>query len=165
MYCASCGTQRPDDHSARFCPSCGTAYDPEQVSGVAYAGWWSRVGASLLDSLVLTAASIPIIVLLIQVATNGGLHFSTGSGQPHAVFSRGMYEAFGVSVVYWLIALLLYSGLTMRRPGVRNGQTLGKTFPAALTHHHPTHRKGEAWLKQAWLSWHLGRGSASSISS
>jgi uncharacterized RDD family membrane protein YckC len=126
MYCASCGTQRPDDHGARFCPSCGTPYDPEHVADVAYAGWWSRVGASLLDSLVLAAASIPIIVLLIHVATNGGFHISTGSTQPHAVVSRGMYEALGASAVYWLIATLLYSGFTMRRPGARNGQTLGK---------------------------------------
>ncbi|MDX6522230.1 MAG: hypothetical protein QOJ31_942 [Gaiellales bacterium] len=125
MYCTSCGTQRPDDPTARFCPSCGAAYDPGHVAGAYYAGWWSRVGASLLDGLVMLVPSIPIVVLLFRVATDGGMHFTSGP-QPHAVISRGMYEALGASAVYWVIALLIYSGLTMRRPGIRNGQTLGK---------------------------------------
>jgi uncharacterized RDD family membrane protein YckC len=126
VYCTSCGTQRPDDPTARFCPSCGAAYDSGHVVGVDYAGWWSRVGASLLDDLILLLASIPVVVLLFRVATDGGVHLSSDSTQPHAVISRGMYEALGVSAVYWVIALLIYTGLTMRRPGIRNGQTLGK---------------------------------------
>jgi uncharacterized RDD family membrane protein YckC len=53
------------------------------------------------------------------------LHTS-GAGRDHLVIHRKMYEALAVSAVYWLTALVLYTGLTMRRPGSRNGQTLGK---------------------------------------
>jgi uncharacterized RDD family membrane protein YckC len=71
-------------------------------------------------------ASVPVIFLVIHVATGGGFHVSSGSGQPHAVISHAMYEAFAAAAIYISIANLIYAGLTMRRPGRRNGQTLGK---------------------------------------
>jgi uncharacterized RDD family membrane protein YckC len=128
MYCRVCGTQRPES-GASFCPSCGTAYD-EGVAGVAsadYASWWSRVGASLLDGLVMAVILIPVLVWLIHVALDGGVHLQqSGAARDNLVIHRKMYEALAVSAVYWVTALVLYTGLTMRRPGSRNGQTLGK---------------------------------------
>jgi uncharacterized RDD family membrane protein YckC len=123
MYCTVCGAQRPDDQSASFCPSCGAAYHSIDAVSVAYAGWWSRVGATRLDGLILLVLSVPIIVLLFHVATNGGFQVTS---QHRVVVSHGMTEVLGASAVYWIIVTLLYSGLTMRRRGIRNGQTLGK---------------------------------------
>ncbi len=129
MYCPTCGTQRPDE-AAIFCPTCGAPYrglGAGAIQAAGYAGWWSRVGASLLDGLVLLLVAIPAIVLLAKVGSNGGLRLDTaGGGQGHLHISRGMWEAFVAAGAYWLAAQLIYTGLTMRRPGAHNGQTLGK---------------------------------------
>lgn len=123
-----CGTQRPEQ-GANFCPSCGAAYDEgiADVVSAGYASWRSRVGASLLDGLVMAVILIPVLVWLIHVALNGGVHLHTSSAaRDNLVIHRKMYEALAVSAVYWLTALVLYTCLTMRRPGSRNGQTLGE---------------------------------------
>jgi uncharacterized RDD family membrane protein YckC len=59
MYCRNCGTEHPD--TAQFCPNCGvgTAAGGMAVS-TEYAGFWRRVGAYLLDALIL---AIPNIIL------------------------------------------------------------------------------------------------------
>ena len=129
MYCTTCGTERPDQGSdARFCPSCGTPFAGlgNAALAVSYAGWWSRVGASLLDGLVMLVLTIPAVILLVHVGTSGGFRVETVAGQAHTHLSRSMYEALGATAVYWVLATLAYSGLTMRRSGARNGQTLGK---------------------------------------
>ena len=118
MYCKMCGTQRPES-GANFCPSCGAAYD-EGIVGVVsagYASWWSRVGASLLDGLVMAVILIPVLVWLIHVALDGGVHLQqSGAARDNLVIHRKMYEALAVSAVYWVTALVLYTGLTMRVP-------------------------------------------------
>ena len=57
MYCPNCG--RKNDEAARFCQSCGGELSvPQRESGVVtYAGFWKRVAALLIDSVVVSAAT------------------------------------------------------------------------------------------------------------
>jgi uncharacterized RDD family membrane protein YckC len=57
MFCPNCG--RKNDEAARFCQSCGGELTlPARESGVVkYAGFWKRVAALLIDTIVVSAAS------------------------------------------------------------------------------------------------------------
>jgi len=66
MYCAQCGTW--NDGTSRFCVKCGVAL-PETPVGIAtaesvFAGFWIRVGAYLIDYVILTAAGFVALFLL-----------------------------------------------------------------------------------------------------
>ncbi|MFC4769920.1 RDD family protein [Effusibacillus consociatus] len=65
MFCQKCGTKNADD--ANFCQSCGTPMQKLTQSITTpknkYAGFWVRVGAMLLDSIIL--APIAFILGLI----------------------------------------------------------------------------------------------------
>jgi uncharacterized RDD family membrane protein YckC len=84
-----------------------------------YAGWWSRVGASLFDLLVI---SVPAALLAILLFGGVGAAFSTDDGFGVATLILGLITYVGLLFA----AVLLYGPLLMRRPGERNGQTWGK---------------------------------------
>jgi uncharacterized RDD family membrane protein YckC len=71
MYCRNCGAEHPD--TAEFCPTCGVATAGGGIGGsaasVAYAGFWRRVGAFLVDVLVLL---IPVAILT-RIGSAGSL--------------------------------------------------------------------------------------------
>jgi uncharacterized RDD family membrane protein YckC len=73
------------------------------------AEWWPRVGATLLDFLIVWALVVGLaIASAIATAPFGGD---------------------GLGAVWWLVALVVavaYTGLTMTRKGLHNGQTWGK---------------------------------------
>jgi uncharacterized RDD family membrane protein YckC len=79
------------------------------------AGWWQRVGAQLLDALILIAfAIVPVIIVAVIVAGGSGDSDSAGAA---------------AEAVYFVIVLafyLIYYPLTMKRPGAHNGQSWGK---------------------------------------
>ena len=75
------------------------------------AGWWSRVGACLLDGLFQVLLAAAVFGLLIAVDSVGGVVDTVGT----IVFAPA------VVVVYFG-----YPAFIMRRPGARNGQTWGK---------------------------------------
>jgi uncharacterized RDD family membrane protein YckC len=80
-----------------------------------YCGWWRRVGATILDGLVLAIPSGIIAALLGATAAGTGLG-SIG----------GHYNgAYWVATVIGLLIGILYFGFLMGRQGVNNGQTLG----------------------------------------
>jgi uncharacterized RDD family membrane protein YckC len=82
-----------------------------------FASWGSRVGAAIVDAIVI---SIP--AALISVALFGGI---AGTGDDEA----GVIAAvLGILLYLVLLALvaILYAPLLMRREGERNGQTWGK---------------------------------------
>jgi uncharacterized RDD family membrane protein YckC len=84
-----------------------------------YAGWWSRVGAALIDLLVI---SVPATVLAVLFFGGVGAAFDSDDGLGILTLVLGIL----VYVMLLVAAVLLYAPLLMRRPGERNGQTWGK---------------------------------------
>lgn len=83
------------------------------------AGWWSRVGATLFDLLVI---AVPAVVLAFLLFGSVGAAFSAGDG-------LGVLTLFVGVIAYITLVLavvVLYAPLLMRREGARNGQTWGK---------------------------------------
>jgi uncharacterized RDD family membrane protein YckC len=80
--------------------------------GAPLAGWWSRVGAAVLDGLILF---VPVALL-------------AGGGIALALDGSGAAEVIGwiVAGVAYVAALTLYSPVLMRRAGAHNGQTWGR---------------------------------------
>jgi uncharacterized RDD family membrane protein YckC len=90
-------------------------------AGVQLASWDSRVGASLLDSLVL------LVLLLVLVAPGVALGIATNRG--------GLGAGIGVLGLFvWMVLALLYAPVLMRRAGHRNGQSLGKQWVGIRVH-------------------------------
>jgi len=75
------------------------------------AGWGSRVGATLLDTLIL---SVPVIALVIVVV-------AVAAGSDTGAVATGI-----VGFLAYLLAALFYAPVLMARDGARNGQTWGK---------------------------------------
>jgi uncharacterized RDD family membrane protein YckC len=85
-------------------------------AGQPLASWGSRLGAYLIDALVLIIPAAILAVLII-----GGTWDEDSSA----------WEVVGTSILYLLLlsaVVLLYAPLLMMRQGERNGQTLGKQF-------------------------------------
>ena len=80
-------------------------------SGQPLASWGSRVGATLIDWLVLL---VPVVVLTIIVVA-----VATGSGTGAVV--TGI-----LGLLAYLVVALAYAPVLMAREGVNNGQTWGK---------------------------------------
>ena len=82
---------------------------------VALAGWGSRVGATLLDVLVLLVLAVVLIapgVVLTAVSEGGALGI----------------VLLVVGVLAFFVVSLLYASFFMQRDGEHNGQTLGKQW-------------------------------------
>jgi uncharacterized RDD family membrane protein YckC len=75
MYCHKCGA--PNDDQAAFCDKCGsalqkpitpaTASAPAYPAAVQYAGFWRRLGASLIDGIVVGGVAIVIYIIFVGV--------------------------------------------------------------------------------------------------
>jgi uncharacterized RDD family membrane protein YckC len=57
MYCAKCGAS--NDDRSQFCEKCGAAL----AGGPEYAGFWRRLLASFIDTVVLSIPLVPLYVL------------------------------------------------------------------------------------------------------
>jgi uncharacterized RDD family membrane protein YckC len=70
MFCATCGSEV----DGLRCAVCGTVLPPIKVDGTSSAprlsGWWRRVGATLVDELILV---IPTYAVLLIVGTFAGV--------------------------------------------------------------------------------------------
>jgi len=75
------------------------------------ASWWSRVGATLLDALILTVAVVALILVIV-------LAFAIND-----VLGIVVAVILGLAIVAIYVG---YGGFFMARDGIRNGQTLGK---------------------------------------
>jgi uncharacterized RDD family membrane protein YckC len=84
---------------------------PSGWEGKQLASWGSRVGATLLDWLILL---IPVTLLIVLVVV---VWLSSDAG--------GILTAILSSLLY-LVAVLFYAPLLMGRQGAHNGQTWGK---------------------------------------
>jgi len=131
FYCNKCGAQNAA--GAQFCSRCGTptspapgvpaaastsaaasypapAYPAVPVAGAAYAGFWIRVIAALVDGLILRVVIAPIGLVFGGLGLAGGLihgipHFGMallGGGVTFIllVFGSWLYEAFMESSSY-----------------------------------------------------------------
>jgi uncharacterized RDD family membrane protein YckC len=81
------------------------------AAGTALAGWWSRAGAYVADTAVL----LPLVAALSLIAWAAGA-------------TEWLAIAVGWSLTQYMIRGLFYAPGLMRRPGPRNGQTLGKQW-------------------------------------
>jgi uncharacterized RDD family membrane protein YckC len=79
------------------------------------ASWGSRVGATVIDWLILLIPAGILVALAV-----GGLDGDSSWG---AIVGASL-----LSLLIWSVILLLYAPLLMIRQGERNGQTLGKQF-------------------------------------
>ena len=110
MFCANCGSSVEDS----VCRVCGSrAGDVVTLDGVSpiLAGWWSRVGATLIDTLVLTLPTLVLVVLLGNLV--------------------GDFAALGAQATYMIVLLTRPDGQTLgnRALGTRvrdslTGQTI-----------------------------------------
>jgi uncharacterized RDD family membrane protein YckC len=80
------------------------------------AGWWSRVGAQLIDGLVIGVASTIIIVLLVAIGATGFLANDTAGWI--GVVLTSLFAGLAV-----LAVVICYAPLMMAKT---NGQTLGR---------------------------------------
>jgi uncharacterized RDD family membrane protein YckC len=86
VYCQKCGA--PNDDQASVCGKCGTALQNDGLAGneaappsptvVRYAGFWRRVGASLIDIFILQTLSGIAVIFLIAIQFTVGV-FATRS--------------------------------------------------------------------------------------
>jgi len=91
------------------------------LPGVELASWGRRVGATLLDGLVLFDA------LLVLVAPGVAVGILTNSG--------GSGVAIGLlGGLVWVVVTVVYAPYFMQRLGARNGQTLGKQWVGIRVH-------------------------------
>jgi uncharacterized RDD family membrane protein YckC len=84
---------------------------PQVFAGAELSGWWRRVGAQILDSLILTIPVIAIVVLVVVVA----------AGSDTGAIVTGI-----VSSLAYVVVAIFYAPFLMKRPGPHNGQTWGK---------------------------------------
>jgi uncharacterized RDD family membrane protein YckC len=89
---------------------------PPAFAGGQLAGWGTRLGAYLLD----------ILVLLIPLLALNGVLFGLVLELDDDVAVGALIAASFLSVLTFALAALLYAPLLMMREGERNGQTLGK---------------------------------------
>jgi len=97
MFCSNCGHEMPQ--SRRFCSECGTEQSPNASMTTevpSYAGFWIRVAASVVDSLLSMALSVLIVLPLsfalgISMASSGYGDSAHGAG----------------SVLGWIIGMIV----------------------------------------------------------
>jgi hypothetical protein len=128
MYCQKCGAQTDDQ--AAFCDKCGTALQkaspetgataPTYPAAVQYAGFWRRLGAAIIDGLIVGAVTLVIyLVLIVGGISTGGI----------AGFFIGYFIAFALAIILgWLYYALMERSLKQA--------TLGKMArgSSSLTH-------------------------------
>jgi uncharacterized RDD family membrane protein YckC len=80
-------------------------------AGAPLAGWWSRVGAALIDGLILTIPVFILVAIIIGVA----------SGSDIGAVVTGL-----IGFLAYVLAVLFYAPVLMARDGEHNGQSWGK---------------------------------------
>lgn len=126
-YCPGCGLARPAVADVNYCPGCGGSLNPAAPVHANLSGWWPRVGATLLDGLIVMALNAPTLGLALAVAAGGGLRVHpTVTGHATVTLSHEMKVVAVIAGLAYLVSVLLYAPLLLRREGRHNGQTWGK---------------------------------------
>ena len=83
MFCPKCGQQ--NDDRATYCQSCGNTINVNTVPAGAYAGFWKRFAAVVIDAIIFSLASGILITI------------TFGAGILVALFGQWIYEAWMIS--------------------------------------------------------------------
>jgi uncharacterized RDD family membrane protein YckC len=129
-FCNKCGT--PNDASAQFCSRCGAAFNPAAstttgpaapaagypappaypVAGVQYGGFWIRVVAAIIDTVVVRVVIFPFKAMfgLGSLAAGGfGMHdYSHPLAWPFLIFGGGVLALITICAS-WLYGALMES--------------------------------------------------------
>jgi uncharacterized RDD family membrane protein YckC len=121
-FCENCGRELSD--LAVACPNCGHPRTPARTVATqqasAYAEWWQRAVALIIDS-VLIAIPAGIVIALAGLSTIGKLTTNDEFGNPTLNTSAVRHLAFGA-----LIAFAIGSVYRTLMEGSARGQTVGK---------------------------------------
>jgi uncharacterized RDD family membrane protein YckC len=90
----------------------GADFERAAPPALPVAGWWSRVGAYLVDAIVLVWIAVAVFFLIWATSGKAG--------------TAGIAAAIAWGATEYLFRGLVYAPLLMRRTGTRNGQTIGK---------------------------------------
>ena len=122
MYCTRCGTSIAQD--AAFCPACGdpvTAAPPAAVpaaaNATAYAGFWLRFVAWIIDELILNAVFLLVAVPLAPMIFHRGPFHQPIAGPQAAVFLFWVLSLSFIGV--WLYFALFEASTWQATPGKR----------------------------------------------
>ena len=130
-YCSECGRPSPVDQLARFgdvliCPGCRNNYAQKVREGMApvapvaryqYAGFWIRVVAAIIDSIILGVVN-SILQFTVLGPMTGPVRIE--SGNPAAVFAA--LGAVGVLGTIGIVMACLYEGLFVSQMGATPGK-------------------------------------------
>jgi len=170
LFCRSCGASIP--RAAQLCPSCGrtvvgTSGASTRVSAGAegrYAGFWRRLGAHLLDSIIIAAiALIPAIPVgyFVYQATYPHNQVLVTQAQAEAASGNGFWAGWGVymlvGLVYWVVGWSRGGTWGMRAAGLSlvSTSTNGPPgFGSALVRYLVSVGSGMAYcLGYLWMLW------------
>lgn len=87
------------------------AQQPHAFAGAPLSGWWRRVGAAVIDGLILTLPVILIVILVVVVAAGSDV---------------GAVVTAVIATLAYVVAAIFYAPVLMKREGAHNGQTWGK---------------------------------------
>jgi uncharacterized RDD family membrane protein YckC len=127
MFCPKCGATVAAD--AQFCTNCGTSLNPEAgaatmttpppvmpVAAVAaepqYAGFWRRLLAIFIDSLILSVPSGILAMMFIMPTLSAIISKSVSEGDTDAIVSLVMSSVFGwmwVGMMIWVMKVLYFT--------------------------------------------------------
>jgi uncharacterized RDD family membrane protein YckC len=129
LYCAECGRPSAPDELARFgdllvCPDCKNNYAQKlregvaPVSAVRYGGFWIRVGAYLIDVVILF-----VVQYVIDLALRGSVIPTYQQPQPGDIGGLiAMLPALGITTIINLVIGALYEGLFIYKLGATPGK-------------------------------------------
>ena len=131
-YCAECGRPAPTEEFARFggvlvCALCKNTYAQKLREGVApagaqiYAGFWVRLGAYLIDTIIL--AMVGSVLQLAFTGTLINMPDFTPRSQPAEVLAP-MLAAVGVLTLLNMAIAACYEGLFIARVGATPGKMI-----------------------------------------
>jgi uncharacterized RDD family membrane protein YckC len=89
-------------------------------SGYQLSGWWERVGAYLIDGLLIS------LIGLLLTGLTGLVIFLLFSGAGGGAVLIGVVLFLVFALIINLLVMVFYYCLTMQRPGLKNGQSPGK---------------------------------------
>jgi uncharacterized RDD family membrane protein YckC len=113
-YCQHCGSAHDDD--ATFCPQCGSWVGsvgslPAHRVPARYAGFWTRVGAQVIDQIVV-GVPFQLVVGAFIVYTPPTVKTTTDAAGNQHIHWGGDWGTFGlVLLASWLITLIYTSVL------------------------------------------------------